>query len=130
MAFFSLKLVVTVFVSSVISSNVIAESSVILAKYFASICSRIANNLLCTHDVFLDFYTRTNIFRYSAFGLNYIFYHQTYINIHIIHYFVNLFDSFILVIMLNCFVWNNTLLDKLLRALQLLTHLSKLTANE
>ena len=64
------------------------------------------------------------------------FFQQICIYILMIHVFVNVFDSFIPVIMLSTLKFKSsvlfgthTLLDKSLRVLQLPTHLSNLTAN-
>ena len=78
------------------------------------------------------FYTHVNIYQYSTFDLNYIFYHQMYISNRMIYAFF----SFIPPIMLNMLRFKSSvlfgthiLLDKSLRVLQLPTHLSKLTVN-
>ena len=85
--FFSLKFVGIVFVSllhdSVISSHLIAESSIIVAKYFPFLQLDVVvfqYNLFQIHDVF---FTHINICRYSTINLSYIFFHQIYIYIRI-----------------------------------------------
>ena len=94
-------------------------------------------DLLCTHDVFLDFYTRTDIYHYSSFDLNYTFHFKFDLRLHLQdNCFANVFDSFIPVIMLNIFRFTSSvffgthaLLDKSLKVLQFPTHISKLTTS-
>ena len=81
------------------------------------------------------FYTHIDIYCYSTFDLNYIFFYKTYTYIRMI-FFVKIFDSFIPVIMLNalrfkCYILHatHTLLDKSLRVLQLPTRLFNLTTD-
>ena len=81
-SFFLFKFVVTVFVSfPIISSHVITELSIILAKYLPVLQLHVAGfqyNVFHIRDVF---YTRINIYHYSTFDLNTIFSHQIYIYI-------------------------------------------------
>ena len=72
----------TVFVISITSPNLMTESSMILAKYLPFSQLHVAGfkyNLFRTNDVLLDFYTHIEIYCYSTFDLNYIFYRQIYI---------------------------------------------------
>ena len=75
------------------------------------------------------------IYRYSTFDLNYIFFHEVYIYIHIISFAEIFYYAFPVIILKTCIFkfsvlfGTHTLLDKLLRVLQLPTHLSNLTAN-
>ena len=78
------------------------------------------------------------MYRYSTFDMNYIYSMEfTFTFAHDIYvFFLNIFDSFILVFMLNTFIFKSfvllathTLLDRSLRVLQLPVHLPKLTTN-
>ena len=88
--------------TSIISSHLIAKSSTELIKYLSILQVHALGfqiNFLHIHIVLLDFYSHLDIYLYSTFDLNYIFYHQIYICNHL--GFVNVFDSFILVIISN-----------------------------
>ena len=86
--FFSLRSVGIVFVFShdpITLSQIIVESSIILAKYFPFSQLHVAGfqtQFFHVHDVF---YTRIDIYHYSTIDLNYIFFHQLYSCILIIY---------------------------------------------
>ena len=139
---FSLKFVGIAFVSStldlasasVVSSRVIAESSIILAKYFPflQLYDRIPNIIFCTYMML--FYTHIDTDFHHWFELRFL---TTNLHLHSLDIcFVNVFNSFIPVIMLNSLGFKSyvlfgthTLLDKSLRVLQVLKHLSNLKRN-
>ena len=75
------------------------------------------------------FYTRTDIYHYSTFDLNYIFYNQIYIRM--IHVLLILFIPGIILkpFKSSLLFRTHTLLKKSLRVLQLLTDPPKLTVN-
>ena len=79
--------------------------------------------------IFDIFYTRTDIYHYSTFDLNYIFYNQIYIRM--IHVLLILFIPGIILKPLKSSLLfrTHTLLNKSLRVLQLLTDPPKLTVN-
>ena len=128
--FFEILSVETVFVVFIIPLHVITESSIILAKYLPFLqlhVGRIPNITLYTHYI----YTNISIYRCSTFDLHYIFYHQIYIYIRM-KCFVNVFSSFLPVIMLKTLRFKSsvlfgkhTFLERSLRVLQLLKYLSK-----
>ena len=136
-SFFLFNFVVTVFVSfSIISSHVITELSIILAKCLPFLQLHVAGfqyNVFHIRDVF---YTRISIYHYSAFDLNTIFFPSN-LHLHLLDMsYVKVFDSFFPVIILKICTLNlsvlfgtHTLLEKSIRVLKLLTHLSDLTAN-
>ena len=77
-----------VFVFSVIASQVITESSTILAKYLPFSQLHVAGlqiYFFCTQDVPSDFLINVEVYLYSTFDLNYIFYHQIYIYIRMMY---------------------------------------------
>ena len=138
--FFSLKFVVIVFVSSlhdsITLSHITAEPSRILAKHFQFSQLHVAGFQTQTFS-----YTRCFL---HSHGHLLLFHHWSELhflpsNLHLhLHdiCFVNIFYSFIPVIMLSTLRFKfsvlfggHTLLDKLLRVLQLITHLSNLTTN-
>ena len=92
------------------------------------------HNLFHIHGVF---YTHIDIYHYSTIDLNYIFFYPSNLHLHSHDVcFVNAFDSYISVNMLNtpkfkssALFGTHSLLDKSLRVLQLPTHLSNLTRN-
>ena len=99
--------------TSIISSHLIAKSSTELIKYLSILQVHALGfqiNFLYIHIVLLDFYSHLDIYLYSTFDLNYIFYHQIYICNHL--GFVNVFDSFILVIISNTFIFTSSVLFK------------------
>lgn len=68
--------------TSIISSHLIAKSSTELIKYLSILQVHALGfqiNFLHIHIVLLDFYSHLDIYLYSTFDLNYIFYHQIYI---------------------------------------------------
>ena len=80
--------------------------------------------------IFLDFCIHTDIYHYSTFDSSYICYRQTEIC------FVNIFDSFIPVVILKTLKFKSfvsfrthALLGRSFRVLQLLMHQSNLTGN-
>ena len=97
---------------------------------FATTCRRISNLISFTHMMFFFFYfyTRTDICQFSNFDSNDNFYYQIYIHICMIHkkfilpkneitnyqkYIltkVNIFDSFVPVILLNMFNFKSVVL--------------------
>ena len=106
---FSLKFVGIFFVSSIISSHIIIESLIKLATIFATACSRIPNTIFSTYMMFFPF-------------------PSTFVVIPIVIFhgicFVNIFDPFVPVIMLNTLrlkssvsLVSHYLLDKSSRAL-------------
>ena len=84
---FLLRFVGNVFFDSKILSHLITESPVIVAKYLWFSQLHVAGfqiYVFRTCAFFLDFSTHIDIYRYSTFDLNWIFYHQVYIYIHLI----------------------------------------------
>ena len=79
--------------------------------------------------IFDIFCTRTDIYHYSTFDLNYIFYNQIYIRM--IHVLLILFIPGIILkpFKSSLLFRTHTLLNKSLRVLQLLTDPPKLTVN-
>ena len=87
------------------------------------------------------FYTRFGLYHYSTFDLDYIFFHQIYIQICMINVLLNFLFIYSfnqiknMYIQIFCFLWSTYLSDKSyisdksLRVLQRPTHLSNLTAN-
>ena len=121
---FSWKLVC--FISIILSQIIL---SIIPAKYFAFSYLHLAG--LQAFHIHKYFYTQVDIC-YSTINLNYIFPPQIYICIHILYALL----KFIPIIMWNMLRFKSsilfaihTLLDKSFKVLQLLTHLSNLTAN-
>ena len=137
MLFSTLKCIVTVFVSSVVVSHLITESLVVLIKHLPIYQLHVVKfQIYFLHSCFFFyFYTHIDNYYYSTFDFKYTFYHQFYIYIRIIC-FVNVFGSYLPVTMLKTLRFNfsvlfgtHTLIDKLLRVIQLSTHLSKLATN-
>ena len=94
---FSIKVVETVFIfllfdlalhlHQITSSKIIVESSILPAIYFPFLQLHVAGFQTCfsqLHDVFS---THSKIYRCSGIDLNYIFFHQIYIYIHLIYMF-------------------------------------------
>ena len=104
-----------------------------LFTVFITACNRIPNNLFHTRDVLSDFYIWINIYCCSTFDLKYIFFPSN-IHLHLQDMcFVNVFNSFIFVIILkmlrsksSVLFGTHTLLYRSLTVFQLLLHLSKL----
>ena len=121
---------------SITSSHIIAESSIILAKYFPLSQLHVVGFQIYFFLNTYAFYTLINIYYYFTIDLNYIFFPSS-LHLHSLDIcFVNVFDWFISVIVLNALRFKSYVLfgthnlsDKSYRVLKLPTHLSNLTAN-
>ena len=119
---------------SITSSHIIAESSIILAKYFPLSQLHVAGFQIYFFWIRTLFTLLSTFIIISPLIWITFFSHQVYIYIDIC--FVNVFDWFISVIVLNALRFKSyvlfgthNLLDKSYRVLKLPTHLSNLTAN-
>ena len=136
--FFFIKIGCNCFLSSIILLHVITESSVIFAEYLPFLQLHLAGFQIYSISHGWCFYTHINIYLsllHHWFELNF-FPSNLHLHSHDICS-VNVFDSFIPVIMLimlrfrsSALVGTHTLLDKSLRVSQLPTHLSNLTTNK
>ena len=131
-----LKFARTFFVSSVISC-IITELSIKLPAYLPFLQLHVKDSkydLFNTH-VLLDFSTHTDIYCYSTFDSSSIFYHHLYLHLRLDDTcVVNIFDSFIPVIILKRFrfkcscVWNTCSIRQIINSVTT-SSTAKLTAN-
>ena len=140
--FFSLKFVGIVFISSsydfITLSQIIVESSIILSKYFPflqihSLQVQLHYKYIHIHEIFLHSHQHLLLFHHW-FKLQSLL-SNLHLHLHDIS-FVNVFDSFTLVIMLNTLSFKSSvlfgihsLLDKSFRVFQLPTNLFNLIEN-
>ena len=109
--FFPLKFVEADFVSSITLSCVITESSIILAKYFPFLQVHVTGFQIYFFQMYDTFYICINIYSYSTFDVNYLFFHQIYIYTHMIYLFLQfliqsfLFNIYIIYIIYNIYLY-------------------------
>ena len=144
--FFSLTFVSSLFYlasASIISSHIIAESSIVLAKCFIFLQLHVAefqtesfSDMCFLHSLWFSWFYFC-FYCHSSIDLNYIFSSSNlHLHTHDIS-FVKIFDSFFSVIVSKTCIFKSfvlfethTLLDKPLRVLQFPTHFFSLAANE